>query len=156
MSDYYIKDTTYPNQVFLKGRFDGLAVFVPKDSAEALLAALNAKASCNDEATKMAVEVARVQGFEQGRESLSRENESLHRSLSDAHKQIEAMASPKRERTDRSVRSVTQVSTSVPGGGVRVDFSNGQAFTFDSDITPVLEPLLLDLMRERDEAQGRW
>lgn len=153
MNAYYIEDAIYPNLVFLKGRFDGLAVFVPRGTAEALLAALDAKESRKDEATKTAVEAARVQGFEQGRESLSRENESLHRSLSDAHKQIEAMASPKRERTDKSVRSVTQVSTSVPGGGVRVDFSNGQAFTFDSDITPVLEPLLLDLMRERDEAR---
>lgn len=153
MNAYYIEDTIYPNQVFLKGRFDGLAVFVPKDTAEDLLAALDAKASRQDEATKMAVEVARVQGFEQGRESLSRENESIHRSLSDAHKQIEAMASRKREQTDRSVMSVTQVSRSVPGGGVRVEFSNGQAFTFDSDITPVLEPLLLGLMRERDEAR---
>lgn len=150
MNAYYIEDTAYPNRVYLKGRFDGLAVFVPKDTAQDLLAALDAKASCKDEETKMAVEAARTQGFEQGFE----QGRAFGRG--EIRKQIEAMASRKWERTDRSVRSVTQVSTSVPGGGVRVDFSNGQAFTFDSDITPVLEPLLLDLMRERDEARLRW
>lgn len=153
MNAYYTEDTIYPNQVYLKGRFDNLRVFVSRKAAEPLLAALDAMASRQDEATKMAVEVARVQGFEQGRESLSRENESLHRSLSDAHKQTHEITARKRQRPNKSVRSVTQVSTSVPGGGVRVDFSNGQAFTFEPQITTVLEPLLLDLVRERDEAR---